>query len=51
MKGFRSGESEINLSANIDQMFYGSLTVSLADDAGSTDISVEEAFIETLALP
>ena len=50
-EGFSLGESEVNLSSNIDQMFYGSLTVSLEDDAGSTNTSVEEAFIETLALP
>lgn len=50
-EGFSLGESEINFSANVDQMFYGSLTVALEDDAGSTETSVEEAFIETLALP
>jgi hypothetical protein len=50
-EGFSLGESELNLSANIDPMFYGSLTVSLEDDGGSTDLNVEEAFIETLALP
>jgi len=50
--GFSLGESEINLSANIDQTFYGSLTTALADDGeGGTEISLEEAFIETLALP
>ncbi|MEO7385914.1 MAG: hypothetical protein ABIX37_03135 [Gammaproteobacteria bacterium] len=51
-EGFSLGESEINLSANIDQTFYGSLTAALADDGeGATEISLEEAFIETLALP
>lgn len=51
-EGFSLGESELNLSANIDQSFYGSLTTALADDGeGGTEISLEEAFIETLALP
>ncbi len=51
-EGFSLGESEVNLSANIDTMFYGSLTTALADDGdGGTEISLEEAFIETLALP
>lgn len=51
-EGFSLGESEINLSANIDTMFYGSLTAALAtDDGGGTEIGLEEAYIETLALP
>ena len=51
-EGFSLGESEINLSANVDQTFYGSLTTALeVDDEGGTEISLEEAFIETLALP
>ena len=50
-EGFSLGESEINLSANIDPLFYGSLTAALEDDAGATEVSLEEAFIETLSLP
>jgi len=44
--GFSIGESEISLSANIDQLFYGQLTFALADDGAS----VEEAFAQTKAL-
>lgn len=50
-EGFSLGESELNLAANIDTMFYGSLTAALEDDAGDTEVAVEEAFIETLSLP
>ncbi|MDP2325330.1 MAG: hypothetical protein Q8N51_15065 [Gammaproteobacteria bacterium] len=50
-EGFSLGESELNLSANIDTMFYGSITASLEDDAGDTEVGVEEAYIETLSLP
>ncbi len=50
-EGFSLGESELNLSANIDTMFYGSMTAALEDDAGDTEVSVEEAYIETLSLP
>lgn len=50
-EGFSLGESELNLAANIDPLFYASLTVAVEDDAGATDISLEEAFIETLSLP
>ena len=46
--GFALGESEITLSANIDQVLYGALTVSLARD---NSVSVEEAFIQTTSLP
>src|SRR5436189_83539 len=47
-RGFSLGESEITLAANIDPYFYGSLTASIS---GDDDISVEEAFIQTTALP
>lgn len=47
-RGLAVGESEINLSANIDQALYGSLTVSYARD---NTFSVEEAFIQSVGLP
>ncbi|MGE5146670.1 MAG: hypothetical protein ACM3N5_07965 [Candidatus Eiseniibacteriota bacterium] len=47
-KGFSLDESEINLSANIDQALYGELTVSYP---GDETVSVEEAFIQSLSLP
>jgi hypothetical protein len=50
-EGFSLGESEVNFSANIDPMFYATMTASLADNAGETSINLEEAFIETLSLP
>ncbi|HFE39124.1 MAG TPA: hypothetical protein ENK06_12015 [Gammaproteobacteria bacterium] len=50
-EGFSLGESEITLSSNVDQQFYGQATFSMADDAGETSIGTEEAFFETLALP
>jgi hypothetical protein len=50
-KGISLGESELNLNANIDDKFYGSLTTSLATEDGETAIDLEEAYIETLALP
>jgi hypothetical protein len=50
-RGFSLGESELNFSSNIDNMFYGSLTTALSEQGGDTEIELEEAFIETLALP
>lgn len=46
-RGFSLGESELGISANIDQHFYGSLSLALASD---NTVSVEEAFIQTLGL-
>jgi hypothetical protein len=45
-KGFSLGESELNMSANIDDKFYGSVTLSFGEEA-----AVEEAFLQTISLP
>jgi hypothetical protein len=47
-RGLALGESEVNFSANVDQALYGNLTVSFS---GEGDVSVEEAFMQTTALP
>jgi len=49
-EGFSLGESEIILSANVDQLLYGQATLALHDHEGETELEVEEAFIETLGL-
>lgn len=46
-RGFSLGESEINISANVDDKFYGNLTAALAPEG---EVEVEEAYIQTLAL-
>ena len=47
-RGFSLGESELGISANIDQLFYGAMNFSVhADDT----VSTEEAFVQTTALP
>jgi hypothetical protein len=46
-KGFRLGESELVMSANIDDKFYGQFTAALTAE---NTTEVEEAFIETLSL-
>jgi hypothetical protein len=45
-RGFSLGESELNLSANIDQLFYGNMLIAFEEGAAE----VEEAFFQTLAL-
>lgn len=47
-RGFSLGESELNLSANIDSWLYGSLTLAVTPE---NELETEEAFIQTTALP
>lgn len=49
-EGYHLGHNELILSANIDDMFFGKLTTAIADHEGSTEIELEEAYIETLTL-
>jgi hypothetical protein len=50
-EGFGLGHTELNLSANIDDKFYGVLTAVLESHSDETELLLEEGFIETLALP
>jgi hypothetical protein len=47
-RGFAVGESEVNMSANIDQALFGNLTVAY-DGQGAA--GVEEAYLQSSALP
>jgi len=49
-EGFSLGHSEITLSNNIDNKFFGQLTLAVAEHDGATEVELEEAFFETLAL-
>jgi hypothetical protein len=49
-QGLSLGESELAFAANIDDKFYGQLTVTMASDGGQTNTGIEEAYIETTAL-
>lgn len=46
-QGLSLGESEFTFSSNIDDKFYGQITLAFGDD----DIGVEEAYIDTTSLP
>lgn len=50
-RGISLGESEIALAANVDEKFYGQLTLTAHSDHGHDQVGVEEAFIDTTALP
>ncbi len=50
-EGLSLGETEIDISASVDNWFTAWLTVPIVIEDGETVIEVEEAWIETLGLP
>ncbi len=48
--GFSLGHSELALSANVDDKFFGNLTAALHSHGGETHVELEEAYLETLGL-
>jgi hypothetical protein len=50
-EGLSVDESELSISANVDDKYYGLLTTSLIQSGGETSVELEEAYFETLALP
>ncbi len=49
-KGFSIGHTEIAISANVDDQFYGKATLAIHDHDGETETELEEAYIQTLGL-
>jgi hypothetical protein len=49
--GFSLGESEVSFASNIDDKFYGQLTLTAESEDGQDHVGVEEAFIDTTSLP
>jgi hypothetical protein len=50
-EGLSLDETELVISANVDDKYYGFLTTSLEQTDGETSVELEEAYFETLALP
>jgi hypothetical protein len=50
-EGFSLGESELVLESNVDDQWHAWASVALEDEGGETVAAVEEAYINTLALP
>lgn len=50
-RGLFLGEAEVTTFANVDDLFAGTMTMSLAQDHGDTSVALEEAYIQTLSLP
>jgi len=48
--GFSIGHTEIAISANIDNQFYGKATLAIHEHEGETETELEEAYIQTLGL-
>jgi outer membrane receptor protein involved in Fe transport len=48
--GFSLEHSELAISANIDDQFYGNLTAAIHEHDGTTEVELEEAYFETLGL-
>ncbi|GJM10664.1 MAG: TonB-dependent receptor [Lysobacteraceae bacterium] len=49
--GLSLGESEINFNGSIDDKFFGNLTFALASEEGAINVELEEAWLQTTALP
>lgn len=50
-EGFSLSDTELVASANIDDKFYGYVTIGSHIDDAETEVELEEAWIQTLALP
>ncbi|MGB5344534.1 MAG: hypothetical protein WBN23_00065 [Woeseia sp.] len=50
-EGLALGETEINMSANVDDKFTAWLTLPVAIEDGEAVVEIEEAWLETTALP
>ena len=50
-EGFSLDETELVVSGNVDDWFYGHADVVFKDTEGETEVELEEAYFETLSLP
>ena len=50
-QGLSLGESELSMSANIDDKFYGQVTLAVGTEDGQDEVGIEEAFVDATALP
>lgn len=50
-EGLSVGHTELVVSANVDDWFYGQATLAVHADEDGTELELEEAFVDTLSLP
>jgi hypothetical protein len=49
-EGFNLGETELNFSANVDNLFKGAAAIGIHEHGGHTELHVEEAYLQTTSL-
>jgi hypothetical protein len=49
--GFSLAESELVIESNVDDRFHGWAAIALENEDGETVVALEEAYVNTLALP
>jgi hypothetical protein len=49
-EGLTAEETELTISGNIDDRFFGSITLGLHHDESETEVELEEAYIEAVGL-
>lgn len=49
--GLALWETELTASASVDNLFYGQTTIGLHSHEGEIEVDIEEAYVDTLALP
>jgi hypothetical protein len=50
-EGLSVGHTELVVSANVDDWFYGQATLAVHDTEDGTELELEEAYVDTLSLP
>ncbi len=50
-EGLSLTETELTASANVDDWFFAQTTIGLHEEEGSTEVDLEEAFVDALNLP
>lgn len=50
-EGLTMGESEFVFTSNVDDWFYGQVTMAIEAEDGDFETSLEEAFLDTLNMP
>lgn len=49
-EGFSLGHTEIAISGNVDDKFFGKVTLAVDEHDGETELELEEAYLQTLGL-
>ncbi len=50
-EGFSIDETELNFSANVDNLFKGAATIAVVEEGSETKVEVEEVYVQSTSLP